>query len=228
MVKRAAVIGLGRFGSRLARYLALADVEVIAIDRQPKFVEAIKDDVTLAVRMDSTDADALKAHSVHDVDVAVVGIGQDFESAALTVVRLKELGVARVIARANNDLQAQILQRIGADEIASPENEAASRWANRLSLAGLHHYIELGDQHSLVYVAAPSSFHHKALRDLDLRNQFGVNLVAIRRVMQVQAGGEAGPVEKALLVVPTGQTVVLPTDTLIFLGADVDLKRLPR
>lgn len=100
-MQKFAIIGLGRFGQRLARALTSAGAEVIAVDRDAALVERIRDQVTLAVRLDSTDADALRAQGAHDVDVAVVGIGEDFESAALTVATLKELRVKRIIARAD-------------------------------------------------------------------------------------------------------------------------------
>ena len=157
-MRRFAVIGLGRFGEHLARALAQAGDEVIAIDRDSDYVDRVRDDVTLAVRMDSTDKLALVAQGIAEVDAAIVTIGEAFESSVLTVVTLKELGVPRIIARAMTDLQGKILRKVGADEIASAEQESAMRWAHRLSLPNLSQYIELEADHSLVYIAAPAAF----------------------------------------------------------------------
>ena len=226
-MQRFAVIGIGRFGKRLARALTAAEAEVIAIDRDAELVEQIRDEVTLAVRLDSTDAEALRMQAVQDVDVAIVGIGADFESSALTVATLKELGVKRIIARANSDIQAKILEKVGADEVARPEGESALRWAHRLMLPNLKQYVELGEAHSMIYMAAPGRFHQQTLKDLDLRNKFGVNLIAIERTVSVQADPDSPAVSKRTVTVPTADTTILPADILILVGSNESLSNLP-
>jgi trk system potassium uptake protein TrkA len=225
---RFAVIGLGRFGQRLARTLMTGDVEVIAVDRNGKSVEQVRDEVTLAVRLDSTDEEALKAQGIHEVDVAVVGIGVDFESAALTVATLKQLGVKRIIARAESDIQAKILTRVGADEIASPERESALRWAHRLMLPSLKQYVELGEGHSLIYIDAPQRFHNKTLAELDLRNKFGVNLIAIERGVAAKPDQPPQAAAAPVIEVPHAATKILPGDTLILVGSNDNIAELPR
>jgi len=108
-MQRFAVIGLGRFGQRLARALTADGAEVIAIDREVDLVEEVRDEVTLAVRLDSTDEEALKAQGIAEVDAVIVGIGEQFEAAALTVAVLQSLGVPRIYARAETTVQARIL-----------------------------------------------------------------------------------------------------------------------
>lgn len=225
--RRFAVIGLGRFGTGLARALASNDADVIAIDRQMKLVERIRDDVTVAVRLDGADEEALKAQGVHEVDVSVVSIGQDFEATALTVVNLKHLGVPRIVARAENDVQARILRRIGADEIASPEHESAARWAHRLQLPVLTQYIELGDEHSIAYVPAPAAFYHKSPAELGLRKNYGLNLIAIERTTpsEKQPAGDRKPAPA--VEVPGPDTKILPGDILVLIGSNKKLSRLP-
>ena len=129
---RFAIIGLGRFGQRLARMLSEAGAEVIAIDRSQEIVEAIRDEVTVAVALDATDERALLSQGVDKVDVAVVGIGTDFEAAVLATVILKQLGVPKVVARAATTNRGEILRRVGADDLVNPERESAYRWAHRL------------------------------------------------------------------------------------------------
>jgi trk system potassium uptake protein TrkA len=226
-----AVIGLGRFGSRLATVLAENGAEVIAIDRDPDLVETIRDSVTLAVRLDATNEDALRAQGVDRVDAAIVGIGEDFESSALTVATLKGLGVPQIFARARTEIQAKILSEVGADAIVSPERESALRWAHRLMLPNLEQYVELGEGHSLIYTAVPTAFCHKSLLELHLRKRYGVNLVAIKRpagkALAAPAEGEPSPPAPSIIAVPTADTTLLPGDVLILVGSNEALSRLP-
>ena len=226
-MQRFAVIGLGRFGQRLARALAATQAEVIAIDRDGRLVEQVRDDVTLAVRLDSTDAEALKAQGVPEVDVAIVGIGEHFEAAALTVATLKELGVKHIIARAQSDIQGSILKKVGADAIAQPETESAMRWAHRLMLPNLQQYVELDDRHSMIYTTAPRQFHDKTLKELDMRNQYGVNLIAIERKVGAEAKSKEPAITKPWMVVPNANTTILPDDVLVLVGSNESLSNLP-
>lgn len=225
-MSRFAVIGLGRFGQRLARALMASGAEVIAIDRNPKLVEAVRDEVTLAVRLDSTDPEALRVQGVAEVDVAIVGIGEAFESAALTVAVLKELGVQRIYARAMTDIQGQILTRIGAQQIVNPEQESALRWAHRLMLPNLRQYVELGENHALVYTTAPASFCHKTPAELALRREHGLNLVAIKRQAGVAAATGAAAPASPVIMVPQADTTILPGDILILVGSNEALSNL--
>ena len=224
---RFAVIGLGRFGEHLARALTANGAEVVAIDRARALVERIRDEVTLAVRLDSTDAEALRAQGVDQVDAAIVGIGEDFEAAALTVATLKELGVARIYARAETDIQGRIMTKVGADAVVRPHGESALRWAHRLMLPNLQQYVELGEGYSLIYAAAPSAFHNKTLLELRLRREYGVNLVAVKRAVSVPTGEGEPAVEESVIAVPSADTAILPDDVLILVGSNEALSKLP-
>ncbi len=224
MHKKFAVIGLGRFGSRLARTLSATGGEVIAIDRDADLVEKIRDDVALAVRLDSTDAGALTAQGVDQVDVVVVGIGEGFESAALTVATLKSLEVKHIVPRAQRDIQAQILKSVGADQIVLPEGESAIRWAHRLTLPNIKEYVELGEGHSMVHMVAPELFHNKTLAELGLRNKHGLNLIAIRR--HAAADEAAKSAAAPAISLPEATTKILSGDVLILVGSNEALSRL--
>ncbi len=123
-MKRFAVIGLGRFGKKLAIALAMSGAEVIAIDRDREEIELIRDQVSHAVRLDSTDEEALKAQGLDKVDVAIVGIGQQgqgFESAILTVVNLRQMGVKQIYARAEDLIAGEVFSKVGATDVIYPE-----------------------------------------------------------------------------------------------------------
>lgn len=227
---RFAVIGLGRFGSRLATTLAAAGAEVIAIDTDRDIVEELRDQVTLAIAMDATDEPALRIQGVDQVDCAVVGIGNNFEANALTTALLKSLKIKRVVARAANRTQARILERIGADGVVSPEEESAERWANRLLAPFLLDRVEIGDGYAIAQIRTPAAWRGKTLADLDLRRAHNVTMVAIKRRPAPGAREEARGEDRPERVVdlPTPGSVLGPDDTLVLAGFDDDLKRLPR
>ena len=129
---RFAVIGLGRFGMSLATHLTEAGAEVVAIDADRRVIENIKDEVTVAVALDATDEHALRAQNLEKVDAAIVCMGESFEANQLATLLLKNIGVKRIIAKANTTTQRHILQLIGADQVISPEEEMGAKLAKRL------------------------------------------------------------------------------------------------
>lgn len=224
-MQRFAVIGLGRFGGQLARALARAGNEVIAIDKDKRLIEQISEDVAVAVQLDSTDEDALRAQSVDKVDAAIVGIGQDFENNILTTVVLKAIGVKYILARAERRTHGEILKRIGAHEVIFPEEESAMRWAFRLRAPQLGEKLEFAPGYSLVQYQAPLSFDGKDLLNLQLRKKYRVNLIGIR------SGGEGAETEKKvkrrIINVPQPDTIIKQGDLLWLVGSDEDLASLP-
>jgi len=226
-MERIAVIGLGRFGTRLAVLLADAGAEVIAIDSSRELVEDIRDRVALAVCMDATDAHALKTQGIDKVDVAIVGIGTNFEANALATAILKQLGVPRVISRAASGVRAEILSRIGADEVANPERESADRWRNRLMAKAVIERIELAEGFSLVQVAAPESFYEKSLEQLAVRKNYGVQVIAIRRTVQETDDEGQSKTRQFIISVPMADSVILPGDVLWLIGSDEAFEKLP-
>jgi len=223
--RRFAVIGLGRFGSTLARGLAASGQEVIAIDSGQELIEELQDVVDQAVRLDATDEKALRAQGIDKVDVAVVSIGENFEASLLATVLLRDMGVPEVIARATSQVRAQILKLVGATEVVLPEDESASRLAQRLATPNVVDYLSIADGFSLVQLKAPKTFHHRSLDELALRRKFGITVLAIRRQHQATRDRPAG---EDLLSVPGGDEVIQPGDELVVVGPDEALAKLPR
>lgn len=219
-MERYAVIGLGRFGTRLAKLLAEAGVEVIAIDRHKPLVEDMRDAVTRAVCLDCTDEEALRAQGIDQVDVAIVGIGTAFEDAVLATVLLKKnLNVPRVISRATSTIRGTILSQVGADEVVNPERESAERWRSRLIAPRIMERIELADDFSFVQVQAPDAFVDKTLGDLDIRKNYQIQVVAIRRTAQdVDADGKTRT-RQFLISVPMAETTIKAGDVLLMIGS---------
>lgn len=222
-MQRFAVIGLGRFGSRLASNLASAGQEVIGIDRNPRIIEEMRDRVTLAIAMDATDEEALRIQGIDQADVAVVGIGSDFEAIAMTTVVLKQIGVPRVISRAISPTSARILINVGADEIVNPEDETADRWGNRLISPQFLRQFELDKGHSIVEVKCPRKWVGRSLAELNLRAKQGLHVVAIRRRRDLQ--DDQSPIT---LQLPGPEQPLDGEDILVLMGRDADLAKIPR
>jgi len=227
-MRRFAVIGLGRFGQKLAISLAMSGAEVIAIDKNREQIELITDQVSFAVRLDSTDEEALKAQGIDKVDVAIIGIGQGgggFEDAILTVVNLRQMGVKHIYARAENLVAGEVFSKIGATEVIYPEIESAQRWAFKLIAPQIGEKIDFAPGYSLARVKAPPSFDGKTVMDLQLRQKYNVNLVLIKRG---ENSKEAKTEKDKIINVPMPSTVIYQDDILMVAGSDADLAKLPQ
>ena len=228
-MERFAVIGLGRFGKKLAIALAMSGAEVIAVDKNRDEIESIRDQVSLAVRLDSTEEEALSAQGIDKVDVAIIGIGQGtgkgFESAVLTVVTLKQMGVKKIYARAEDLLGGQVFAKVGATEVIYPEIESAQRWAYKLIAPQIGEKIDFAPGYSLARIKSPASFDGKTVMDLQLRQKYNINLVAIKR-------GDESKDKKSdkgdILNVPMPNTIIYAGDILMVAGSDADLVKLPQ
>ncbi len=228
-MKRFAVIGLGRFGKKLAIALAMSGSEVIAIDKDRAVVEDIRDQVTHAVRMDSTDEEALKSQGIEKIDCAFVGMGQGgrtFEAAIMTVVNLKRMGVKHICARAQSLTAGDVFSAVGATDVVYPEIETAQRWAYKLIAPHISEKINFATGYSLARIDAPASFGGKTVMELQLRQKYNVNLVAIKRAPQ--EGKDKKADQKDIINVPLPDTVINESDILMVAGSDRDLASLPQ
>ena len=231
-MRRFAVIGLGRFGKKLAIALAMSGAEVIAIDKNRDQIELIRDQVSHAVRLDSTDEEALKAQGIDKVDVAIVGIGQGtgrgFESAILTVVNLKQMGVDQIYARSEGLIAGEVFSKVGATEVIYPEIESAQRWAYKLIAPQIGEKIDFAPGYSLARIKSPASFDGKTVMDLQLRQKYHVNLVAIKRDEHSKAKKSEKGDKGGIINVPMPNTIIYKDDILMVAGSDADLAQLPQ
>ena len=215
-----AVIGLGRFGSATASTLAQLGQEVIGVDSSEDRVRAMADVVSQAIELDATDEKALRAAGIQDVDVAVVSIGENIEASLLVVMQVMGLGVKEVIAKAVTTLHGKILQKLGVKRVIYPEREMAIRVAHSLVVPNVLDYIELSRDFSIVELPAPSEFVGQTLKELALRQRFGLQLIAIKRK---QPAGE-----EITNVAPSGDDRIESGDVLSLLGDNDRLAHLDR
>ena len=161
-----AVIGMGRFGTAIAQTLSQRGAEVLAIDNREEKIEDVKDDVSCAVTLDSTELKALKSQNIQDMDAVVVAIGENFEALLLTTVLLMELNVKRIIARANGKHQRMILEKLGIREILSPENEVGTAGAERLLNPNIITSLQLPDGYEIVEIKTPKELGNRSLSEI--------------------------------------------------------------
>ena len=180
-MKSYVVVGLGRFGSEVARQLYKCGCEVLAIDVRSELVQQIAPDVTHAVVGDSRDKEVLRALGAGDFDCAVIAIGEDLAASVLITMNMKELGVPYLVCKAHDDVHRRVLEKLGADRVVIPEQENAARLAKSLSSPNLLDYIELSEEYSIIELPAPQSWVGKNLKELNVRAKLGVNILAVRR-----------------------------------------------
>ena len=200
-----AIIGLGRFGSALARRLEQLNHTVLGIDSRPELVQTLAPEITQAAILDATNEAALKAVDIAAFETVIVAIGDDFEACLLTTAALKNLGVKRVISKANNEHHRDILLRVGADQVVQPEQDGGKRLADELGMPRILERLPLGLNHSLGEVVVPEWLAYQSLAQCDLRNQYEVMVLLVKR------GDE-------LVVSPPPDYVLQKGDVLLVLG----------
>ena len=209
-MKSYVVIGMGRFGTEVARRLCEQGCEVMAVDMSSELVQQISPYVTHAVVADARDKEVLRALGVRDFDCAVVAIGGSLGDSVLATLNVKELGVPRVVCKAHDDVHRQVLLKLGADQVVIPEHEQAARLAKSLSSYNVLDYIELSGEYGIIEVPAPKSWVGKSLKELNVRAKLGVNILAVKQDDIINVSPSADyPVRAADILVVLGDTDAL-------------------
>jgi trk system potassium uptake protein len=215
MKKEFVVIGLGRFGGSIVRELVDQGADVMAIDKFADRVDEFASIATQAIVADTTDESVLKSLGIRNFEHVIVAIGEDIQSSILTTLMLKEIGVNKITVKAQNDYHEKVLRKIGADHVVHPERDMGIRIANNMISNNVLDYLELSDEHSIMEIKANEILAGSTLIDLDIRANYGINIVAIKR-------GED------ILVSPQADEKILISDVLIVIGADADIIRFEK
>ncbi|KKK33764.1 potassium transporter Trk [Salinicoccus sediminis] len=215
MNKEFAVIGLGRFGGSIVRELRELETDVLAIDVDEERVNEFADIATETVIGNTTDETVLKNLGLRNFDNVIVAIGDNIQSSILTTLLLKDLGVKKVTVKAQSDYHARVLDKIGADVVVHPERDMGRRIAHRLVSSSVLDYLELSDEHSIVEIYATEKLAEQSLLDLDIRAEYGVSVIAIKRGADI-------------IVSPDPTVNIKETDVLIVIGKDNDLNRFEK
>jgi trk system potassium uptake protein TrkA len=211
-----AVIGLGRFGRAVCATLHKSGYEVLGTDIDEKLVaQALVDKIAShAIQLDSTDVSALREAGILEIDTVIVAIGNFLEESIVTTLNVKEAGVGQVIAKASSEVHGKLLKRVGADLVVFPEYDAGCALAQNITKPAILDRFDLDPNSSIVEIKIPEEFHGKTLLDLQLRNRYGLSVLAIGRGDKFEIN-------------PPPQTVLDKDSAMVVIGSNKDINRLP-
>jgi len=221
-----AVIGLGTFGAKTASRLCDKGAEVIAIDKDERLVEKIKDRVTHSVSLDITDERALRSVNISDVDVAVIAIGDNIEMSIMAVAMLRKLGVGRVIARATSIMHEHILHEIGASEIIKVEEDMGEIVASKIIAPHVLQRYNFAAGYSIVEMKLGKQFEGKTLVESKIRQNYSLNIVALqKRVPYITEDGKSA-FKVIINDCPMPMDVIEADDIVVLVGSEKNLNTL--
>lgn len=227
-MKSIAVIGLGQFGHQIALSLSQKGFQVIALDKNPDVISEIKDAVSEAIIIDSTDEKAMWAVNIDTVDEAIVAIGSNMQSSLLTTALLQRMNIEEIHVRAISLLQESILKSMGIKNIVNIEKQMGIQVANIMSSEFIGKYVEISDRHSLMEISVPDPLIGKNLKDLNFRTKYRINIVGIKSKKPIiQEDGEV-IYKTAMTDVPDPKYPLQPDDILVVAGTDDNLNRFLR
>ncbi len=219
------VIGLGTFGYTLCETLISEGVEVIALDNNQQNIDNISKEVSLAYLLDAKNQEGFNSLPINEIDYAICCIGDDMQSSLLATLHLKEKGVNKVISRAISPHHAKILKATGADEIIFPEEDVGKRLAQKLANGHVFNYIPLSDNHLIVEVKPTEKLIGKTLEELNLRENYNINIVAIKqKIPSLSKTNENIFIEK-VIDVPTPNHLLTDFDILVVVGSIQNIER---
>jgi trk system potassium uptake protein TrkA len=210
--KQIVVIGLGSFGSSVAKTLYSLGNDVLAIDSDEDVVREMAEAVTHAVQVDTSDDKSLKDLGISNYDVAVIGIGSDVQGSVMATLIVKELGVKYIISKANSEMHAKLLYKIGADRVVFVERDMGTRVAHNIFASNILDYIELSPDYNIAEIVCPEEWYGKTLRDIDVRANYGLSVIGIKRDHDVN-------------IAPRADDIVRPHDVIIAIGGNKELSR---
>lgn len=222
-MRQFAVIGLGRFGTTVAKTLSAKGHQVLAIDIDESVVQDLADEVTQTVCLNATDDKALKTVGIENVDVAVVAVGTNLEASILITLNLKEMGIKEIVCKAVSEDHKKVLEKIGATKVVQPEKEMGARVANSLISSSVVEHIELSNESSILELISPKDFVGKSLREIDVRAKFGVNVIALKRKIPSASKKEE---EEIVNVSPQAEDIIKKGDILVVLGTNENIEKI--
>jgi trk system potassium uptake protein len=216
MKKNFVVIGIGSFGGSVARTLYGLGHDVLAVDSDEELVEAISPYVTHAVQVDATDENSLRSLGIANIDTAIIAMGEDIKVSILTTILCKELGVERIVAKAQDELHGKVLSKIGADRVVYPEREMGVRIAQSLVSSNILECIGLSEKYNVAEIETLKEWDGKTLKELALRTDYGINVVAVKN--------ESGDIR----INPHGEDSITGSDVLVVIGTMEDIRNIEK
>lgn len=220
------IVGLGNFGASLAEKLTKMGNEVIGVDVNMSKVEAIKDKITHAVNLDSTDITAVSSLPLKDTDIVIIAIGEDKGANIMSTALMKQLNAKRLISRAVSPLQQMVLEAMGIDEIIHPEEETAERWAKKLNLQGVVDSFEVNRDYSIIETEIPEEFDGRTLEEIGLKRKYDIIVLTTIKINREK--NEIGSDRDVPTVqgVASAKTILHKFDIMVLYGHNKNLKKL--
>lgn len=226
--KQFGVIGLGTFGSNVAKELAAREFPVLAIDHKEDVVNRISSFVTQAIVADATDDIALKDAGLADCDTVIVSMGEDIETSILATLIAKDLGVPNVIVKCTSMWHSKIAVKIGADKVIYPELEMAKKLAESMASPNILEQIEFSKDYNLVEIIAPESLCKKTIKESGIRNKYGINIIALKRQVPFVNDEGQSDIKEETNIAPGPDDEILENDILVVVGKEEELKKFKK
>lgn len=226
--KQFGVIGLGTFGSNVAKELAAKEFPVLAIDNKETVVNRISPFVTQAIVADATDDIALKDAGIADCDTVIISMGEDIETSILATLIAKDLGVKNVIVKCVSPWHSKIAVKIGADKVVYPELEMAKKLAESMASPNILEQIEFSKDYNLVEIIAPEFLWGKTIKDSGVRNKYGINVIAIKRQVPFINDDGQTDIKEETNVAPGPDDEILENDILVVVGKQEQIDKLKK
>jgi len=224
-MKKYLVIGLGNFGSTLAKTLTASGNEVVAVDIDMQKVEAVKNEVSLSVALDTRELHSINSLPIEECDAVIVAIGEDFAASIMTVAQLKQLKAKRIICRTFSPLHTTVLESLKVDEILLPEQDAAYKLAKRINMQNVINALELNSAYSIVEIKAPSRYIGKQIAEIDFKGRYQLDVITVKVFKEVN---NIFGVRTKDYEIPTEylKTVLNKNDVLVIYGKNADIAKM--
>ncbi len=225
-MKQIAVIGIGDFGYNLIETLSKGNAQIIAIDIDKTKIAKVKDVVTHAVQLDSTNESALMEAGLNDIDAAVICMGKDIQDNILTTTILKRMGVPEIISRASSPIHEQILREVGATRVINPEKDMGIRLGRQLLFSKLEDFVDLSQGFVLADVKVPKAFVGKTIGDIKFRTKYKVNVIALKKMKKLGRRSNDQKVVQEYNSLPTAEDILDEDSVLVLVGQKDDIDRI--
>ena len=186
-MKSVLIIGMGRMGRHLAKRMHQLGNDVMIVDNNPAIIESLSDRFTDSSICDCTNESVIESLGVDNFDVCFVTIGEDFQASLVITSLLKKHGARRIVAKTNQDIQAELLRIIGADEIVYPEVDIAEKLAVRYNANNIFDFVPLTDEYSIYELPILPAWAGHTLVELNIRRKYQINIIAVKNGMNLDA-----------------------------------------
>lgn len=212
-MKSILVIGMGRFGRHIATRLQQLGNDVMIVDINEEIINELEVNFTNAYIGDCTNPAVLKKLGVNNFDICLVTIGDNFQSSLEITSLLHDLGAKYIVSKADRDMQAKFLSKNGADEVIYLERDMAERLAIKYNSKNIFDYFELGNDFAVVEIPVHPDWVGKSIAEINVRNTYGVNILAVKIGKTIEAS-------------PSAQYIFKEQDHIIIVGDNENVLKL--